>query len=54
MEMDIDKAKSIVILAVVIVILYFIWKIFLRDKSSEITQANKDISEMKGSDSEYW
>jgi hypothetical protein len=53
-NLNFEQAKSIVLLAVVLVILYFIWKIFLRDKTSEITQANKDISEMKGSDENYW
>lgn len=53
-NIDFDKAKSIILLAVILVILYFIWKIFLQDKSGEITKATEDLSKMKGTDSDYW
>lgn len=51
--MDFDKIKSIIILVIAIIILYFIYKIFIK-KNTENTDAAKDISESKGADAGYW
>ena len=53
-NVDFDKAKSIVLIIVILLILYFIWKIFLRDTSQEVTEASEKLSKMKGSDPYYY